>query len=198
MTDKVEQKNIEVKARIGDLRISPRKVRLVTDLLKKKTVAEAKGQLRLLSKKSAKPILKLINSAVANAVHNFQMNPDKLRIQNLTVDAGQVTLRFRPRAQGRVSPVRHRTSIVQIVLVDDPKIKVKTRKILKPVVKEKVTQKDEIESDEKLAKEGIKEDQAKNLPLQPKGQVPDLKRGKGIRKGFVDIKKRLFNRKTNA
>lgn len=106
----------EVKARLGDLRISPRKVRLVTDLLRRKTFLEAVKVLTFLNKKSARPVLKLLNSAAANARNNFQLDPANMRIKSVTVNAGRVMERFMPRAQGRAFPINRRTSIVEVIL----------------------------------------------------------------------------------
>ena len=119
---KQDSKNVsEVKARLGDLRISPRKVRLVTDLLRHKTFLEAVKVLTFLNKKSAKPILKLLNSAAANARNNFQLEPEAMNIKAITVNAGRVMQRYMPRAQGRAFPINHRTSIVEVILAVNSK-----------------------------------------------------------------------------
>lgn len=191
MAESASNKTIEVKARLGDLRISPRKTRLVTDMVKKKSVEEARDQLRLFSKKAARPILKLINSAVANAEHNFKLNPEKLVIKNLIVNQGQVMKRYKPRAQGRVSPVKHRTSIVEVTLVENAKLKPR-RKLKAQAVPEK--KKVEQKSSEKTDSQK-KQDEPKDITKGPIGK--DQNNSK-LKKGLVDMKKRLFNRKTNA
>src|SRR3989344_7393280 len=116
------KKEKEVRAILGDLRMSPRKVRLVTDLIKNKSVARALLQLQFLNKKAARPVLKLVNSAVANARNNFQLNPSSLLVKRIFVDQGISLKRFKPRAQGRALPIEHRTSRVTIVLVEDQKL----------------------------------------------------------------------------
>jgi len=191
----------EVKARIGDLRISPRKVRIVTDLIKKKTVEEARTQLQFLTKKAAGPILKLLNSAVANAVNNFSLNPEKLRIKNITVDKGRVMMRYKPRAQGRVSPIRHRTSLVQLVLVEDAKIKTHAKK-------KRVTTADSLEKKTGVSKQEHAVEQQTEKERRPeeakkRAEAPKKHKFKpvaktGIKGRFSEVKKRLFHRKTNA
>lgn len=111
------KKNIlEVKAFARGIHISPRKVRLVADLLKKMPVSEALVQLEFLTKKATLPIKKLINSAVANAGHNFQIEPDRLFVRSLSVDGGRVFQKYEPRAQGRAFPEKKRTSNINLIL----------------------------------------------------------------------------------
>jgi len=98
------------------LRISPRKVRLVADLVRGKNVEEALNILQFTSKSSAKPLAKLVKSAVANADQKGGVNVDKLFLKTIFVDGGPVIKRFMPRAMGRATPVRHRTSHVTVTL----------------------------------------------------------------------------------
>ncbi len=106
----------EVKAYARGIHISPRKVRLVSRLLKDLSVQEALDQLDFLTKKAALPIKKLVSSAVANALHNFQIESGRLFIKHFSVDGGRVFFRYEPRAQGRAFPVRKRTSNLNLVL----------------------------------------------------------------------------------
>ena len=132
--EKQKQEITQATAKIGDLHISPRKVRLVTDLIKKKTFTEAVRVLKFLSKKSAHPLLKLLNSAAANARNNFQLEPEHMFVSNITVDTGKVAKRFMPRAQGRAFPINRRTSIVRLTLTVNPKSRAGATKA-KPKVK---------------------------------------------------------------
>ncbi len=117
MSEKEEKKLIsEVKASAKGIHISPRKARLVANLLKNLPVVEALTHLGFLTKKAAQPIKKLVNSAVASASHNFQIEADRLFIKSLTVDQGRVFFRYQPRAQGRALPVRKRTSHLNLIL----------------------------------------------------------------------------------
>ncbi|MEK9177397.1 MAG: 50S ribosomal protein L22 [Patescibacteria group bacterium] len=104
-----------MKATISNYRQSPRKTRLVTDLVKGKGIAEALTALKFLNKRAAAPIAKLIRSAVANAEKQGE-DARTLVIVNITVDKGIVAVRFKPRAFGRPAPVRHRMSHVTVTL----------------------------------------------------------------------------------
>jgi len=107
---------MEVKAHLNRLRISPRKVRLVAGLVSKMNIDEARKQLEFLNKKSTNPILKLINSAVANAKNNFNLNEDNLYISEIFINEGQTMKRWKPRAMGRAARINKRTSCVTVVL----------------------------------------------------------------------------------
>ncbi len=105
-----------MKASMKFLRIAPRKVRLVADMIRGKNVEEALNILQFTTKSSAKPMAKLVKSAVANADQKGGVNVDKLYIADLQVDGGPVVKRFMPRAMGRASPILHRTSHVTVEL----------------------------------------------------------------------------------
>lgn len=107
---------MEVKASLRNLRIAPRKVRLVADLVRGKSVAEAKLQLAFNKKRASEPVLKLINSAVANADHNFNIDTATLRIKSIMVDQGPMLKRFMPRAFGRAAEIQKRMSHIRLVL----------------------------------------------------------------------------------
>jgi len=116
----------EVTAKVKFLRMSPRKVRLLADMVRGRKVTTALTTLSLMNKRAAEPVLKLIQSAMANAKHNHAMVPEDLRIKTITVDGGPVTKRWMPKAHGRATPVRQRTSHVNLVLEVAPK-KVKNK-----------------------------------------------------------------------
>ncbi|MEK7505110.1 MAG: 50S ribosomal protein L22 [Patescibacteria group bacterium] len=107
-----------MKAALYRYRQSPRKVRLVANLVAGKRVAEALKQLEFLPKRAALPLAKLIKSAVANAVNNLKMSADHLIVKNLTVDKDVVLKRFRPRARGSASRINKRTSQVRVILAE--------------------------------------------------------------------------------
>lgn len=96
--------------------MSPKKVRLVVDLVRGMDIGEAESQLRFMKKASARPVLKLIRSAKANAENNFKLEPGSLFIKTITVDGGPVMHRWRPRAFGRATPIRKRTSHITVIL----------------------------------------------------------------------------------
>lgn len=97
-------------------RASPRKTRLVTDLIRGKDVSEAESILRFTDKRAAAPVLKLLSSAKANAVNNHDMFEDALYVSEVQVGDGPTLKRFLPRARGRADLMRKRTSHVTITL----------------------------------------------------------------------------------
>jgi len=122
-----------MKATLSNYRQPPRKVRLLADYLRGKKVTDALVELKFVSKKASGPIAKLINSAVANAKNNFKKESDDLYIKTIKIDKGVVMRRFMPRARGRATPLRHRTSHINIELdevVSNP-VAVETKKVAK-------------------------------------------------------------------
>ena len=112
---------MEVRARLGNYRISARKARLVADQVRGKAVAEALAILELSAKSFARPLAKLVRSALANAEdHNNRqkagIDVDNLVVGKITVDEGPSLWRIRTRAQGRANWIQRRTSHVEIVL----------------------------------------------------------------------------------
>jgi large subunit ribosomal protein L22 len=107
---------MEWNATIKNLRISPRKTRLVVDAVRGKSVREAILILDTIHKKSSLPIKKLIQSALANAKKQDSMLESQLKINSIYVDAGMTLKRFRPRAFGRAYTIRKRSSHVTLTL----------------------------------------------------------------------------------
>ena len=104
-----------MKAILSNYRQTPRKTRLVTELVKGKSVPEALIALKFLNKRAATPIAKLIASAAANAEKQGE-DSRTLVISNITVNKGMVLMRSMPRAFGRSSPIRHRMSHIEVTL----------------------------------------------------------------------------------
>ena len=98
------------------IRISSRKVKIVIDLIRGKGVKEAEAILRYTPKAATEPVLKLLNSAVANAENNLELNRDDLYVAEVYANQGPTLMRYRPRAHGRASRIRKRTSHITIVL----------------------------------------------------------------------------------
>lgn len=96
--------------------MSPRKVRLVVDVVRGLDVDTARRQLKFMKKAAAEPVFKLLNSAVANAEHNFHLKSETLYIKTIFADAGPVLHRWTPRAFGRASPIRKRMTHLSLVL----------------------------------------------------------------------------------
>ena len=88
------------------------------DIVRGMKVRDAKAQLTFMKKAAAEPVLKLLNSAIANATHNFQMSQEELYIKSIVADGGPMLSRFRARAFGRAAPIRKRSSHISIVLDD--------------------------------------------------------------------------------
>jgi large subunit ribosomal protein L22 len=107
---------MEVKAQLNGLRIAPRKVRAITNLLKNKDVIHALNQMEFFMKRPVLPLMKLLNSAIANAENNFSMVKSNLYIKEFLVDEGIKLKRFRPKAQGRAGEIQKKTSKVRLVL----------------------------------------------------------------------------------
>ncbi|MCD2189463.1 50S ribosomal protein L22 [Actinomycetospora soli] len=101
-------------ARARYVRMSPMKVRRVVDLVRGMPVDRAASVLQFAEQAAAKPVAKLVASAVANAENNFALDPATLVISTITVDEGPTMKRFQPRAQGRAYRIRKRTSHITV------------------------------------------------------------------------------------
>ncbi|MEV2476923.1 50S ribosomal protein L22 [Paenibacillus larvae] len=107
---------MQAKAAANHVRIAPRKVQLVIDLIRGKAVGEAIAILRHTPKAASPVVEKLLNSAIANAEHNHSLDPNKLVISEIYVNQGPTIKRFRPRAMGRASRINKRTSHITLVV----------------------------------------------------------------------------------
>jgi large subunit ribosomal protein L22 len=107
--------NVET-VQLNYLKIAPRKVRSVADLVKGLSANEAEAQLLLERRRPAQALLKLLRSAVANATNNKRLNPDHLFIASIRVDQGPMLKRILPRARGSASPLQKKMSHVTLVL----------------------------------------------------------------------------------
>lgn len=123
-----------VKAESKGVRMSPRKVAAVADLVRGRTVADAVTILQNTPRRSALPVLKTIESAKANATHNHNYKADTLRITEITVNHGPRMKRYRPAAMGRALPFMKRSSHIR-VLVDGEQRPVKQPAAAKPAAK---------------------------------------------------------------
>jgi large subunit ribosomal protein L22 len=107
---------MNITAKLSDYRQSPRKVRLVSELVKGKPVSFAMDQLSILPKRASAPLMKLLASAIANAKNNFGLDIDALFIKEFRVDGGAILYRRMPRARGTAYPIRKRTSHIMVTL----------------------------------------------------------------------------------
>ena len=153
---------MQVSAKAKYIRMSPKKVRLVLDIVRGMKVAKAADTLKLMNKRAAKPVMKLIDSAIANAEHNFELDKDNLFIKEIRADEAPTLKRWMPRAHGRATPIRKRNSHINVILSevkDSGKKEGKKVKVDAPVKlgdmgkKEKEETKKEIKAE---AKEEIK------------------------------------------
>lgn len=177
-----------VTAHARDLHIAPRKMRLVTNLVKNMNALDALTQLQHTDKKASPMLIKLIQSAVANAKNNFSLDPQHLFIKSITADMGKVMKRYFPRARGSAFEIKRKMSHINIVLEERKKgkaSKVKAGFLNKPKAEEpKVENVDQQKAvHEKPVKEEVKKSQVFRTDEQKKMST-------------VANKRRLFNRKT--
>lgn len=172
---------MEIKASLNQLRMSPRKMRLVADLVRKMPVDKAINQLRFANKLAAGPLQKLVESAIANANSLYSITPDNLMIKELRVDEGQTLKRWMPRAHGRATTLRKRSCHVHLVLSEIRDSGPKEKKSVKAEAPIKL---------EALAEE------AKKTTKKSETEKTDKKSTKkGESKGGGGFAKKVFNRK---
>ncbi|MBU0646351.1 50S ribosomal protein L22 [Patescibacteria group bacterium] len=124
---------MEVKAKVRFIRMSPRKIRLVVDLIRGLPVLQAQTQLQFTNKAAALPVRKLLESAMANAEHNFNLKTESLFIKKISVDGGPIVHRWRPRAFGRAGAIRKRTSHINLILDEIATKSVQPAPVAKPI-----------------------------------------------------------------
>lgn len=196
---------MEIKAKAKHIKMSPRKVRLVVDVARGKEVQAALEQLKFVNKLAVKPVVKLINSAVANAKHNFEIEPDNLYVKEIKVDEGPTLRRWMPRAFGRATPLRKRTSHINLVLSEIKESGVKQAKKQKIEAPIKLESKPKEEGEVKIVdktKEIKEKMEEKEAASEKDKSIVDLRgegRGKHTKiegkshKGFVG---KIFRRKS--
>jgi len=212
---------MEINAKAKYIRISPKKVRLVLDVVRGMKVAKASDTLKLMNKRAAKPVMKLIDSAIANAEHNFELVKDNLYIKEIRADEAPTLKRWMPRAHGRATTIRKRNSHINVILSeikDSGKKEGKKVKVDAPVKlgdmnkEEKAETKKEIKKEVKIdegqgsALSGQKKDDAfdednKDSSQEVAKEINDPRlegkgshsRAEGGKKGFVN---KVFRRKS--
>ncbi len=176
----------EVKAFARFVHVSPRKLRLVADLVRTSPVDVALEQLRFSSKNAALPLIKAINSAIANAVHNFDWKRETLYIKAVTIDGGPVLKTYAPRAQGRAFLERQRTSHINVVLGSRPGQSARKRSVFQFNAKSGSTD----------HKHATNEPDAGDLPAKTAAPKQAGKPEEKVKQNKITQKRRLFNRKT--
>ena len=111
-----ENKDTRPRAVAKYIRISPTKVKIVVDLIRGKSVAEAKAILMATQRAASEPVLKVLNSAVANAENNLELSKDNLYVAEVYADQGPTLKRYWPRSHGRADQILKRTCHITIVL----------------------------------------------------------------------------------
>lgn len=109
---------MEARATAKTLRIQPRKARLVLDLIRGKNVEEAAAICKFTPNKGGDLVGAVLKSAVANAVHNYDMDESKLYVKECYANEGMTLKRFIPRAKGSASPINKRTSHITVVVAE--------------------------------------------------------------------------------
>lgn len=107
---------MDVRAVAKTVRVTPRRARIVLDEIRGLEVDHAAAVLKYTPNAAAKEIAKVLNSAVANATNNHQLDEENLYIKECYADEGVIMKRFRPRAQGSASPINKRTSHITVVV----------------------------------------------------------------------------------
>ncbi len=129
--------HMKVQAKARFIRISPRKTRLLVNLIRGMEIEQARAQLKVSQKMAAVPVLKCLNSAIANAQNNFNQDVSNYKVVEAFVDEGPTIARFRPRAHGRAAAIRKRVSHITIAVGDDVEKVVEVAKVSKEIKEEK-------------------------------------------------------------
>jgi len=187
---------MQIKASLKNIRMAPRKVRLVANLINGMSVLRAQAQLAFLVKKPAPLILKLVKSAMANAKHSFEIEENNLFIKSIVVEAGATLKRWMPRAMGRASAIRKRTCSVVLVLGELKPGQAKKKSAPKIEVLKTDEAMPEIQPKEKRIEPQDKEAGPRGAaPARPYGASSESKKRSFSRQTFGNIKK-MFRRKS--
>jgi large subunit ribosomal protein L22 len=109
---------MEARAQARFVRVTPMKARRVVDLIRGLPAAQAQAVLTFAPQAASEPVGKVLNSAIANATNNHDLDPATLFVSEAFVDEGPTMKRFRPRAQGRAYRIRKRTSHITVVVAE--------------------------------------------------------------------------------
>lgn len=175
---------MSITVKLNYLRISPRKVRLVADLIRGKTVSQANDILEFTRKKTVQPFKKLLRSGIATAQNDFQKDSANLYISKITVDEGPTLKRYRFRAQGRVYSIMKRVSHISLSLDEIKPTKttkaIKETKVKKALKALKETK--EVKEEKKARK--IKFEKPRRRIKMPKPKIKETAKKMFRRKAF--------------
>lgn len=183
-------------AQLNYLLIAPRKVRLIANTIKGMTIAEAQAQLLLRPHRAAEALLKLLNSAVANAKNNHQLAPEMLKVSSIRVDGAPVLKRSLPRAQGRATSIFKRMSHITIELTELEAAKTPRFTIVAPEKKEAAPAKPKKAPTRKASKAEQAADIEHTKPEKKTADVKEQKDNQQGKQGSHGFVKRFFNRKS--
>ena len=173
---------VSATAKLRYLRIAPRKVRLVADLIRGKTVEEAQTILQYTVKKATQPLFKLLKSAIASA-KNLELEESNLYISKILVEDGPKLKRWRPRARGSADEIQKKTSHVIIVLDEIIKKPKRVKKVKKMEKIEKVAEVEKGAPEEREREEGLIP-KIEKPKFKPQMEVVKPKVEKGVRRIF--------------
>jgi len=196
---------MRVQAKAKYIRIAPRKTRLIVDAVRGLDVTEAMNRLAIISKRGARPIVKVIASALANAEHNLSCKRKNLFVKEIRVDDGPAFSRWMPKAFGRATPLLKKTSHVTVTLeekiasdakTDLKKSDIKTAKETKKISDKKV-ETDLGQSKKEFVDKGLL-DSEKELPfdVRMKGKHRNMQHQDQQAKKEKGIFKKMFQRKS--
>jgi len=180
---------MEVKASLKHLRMSPRKARLVMDVVRKMPVNTALDQLKFINKKATDPIACLIRSAIANGVNTYSLEADNLYIKEIRSDEGVMLKRWMPRAHGRATSIRKRGCHLNLILGEIKESGQKEKKVVKvadPVKLEKLaadsakTTKGGSSKKDSKAKVSVSDKSSEAIDPRMENHVPVKADGKGF------------------
>ena len=175
-----------ITAKLKYLHIAPRKVRLVTDLIRGKSAEEAQKILNFTSNRASQPLLKLLKSCLANAKNSFQIEQENLYISKIFVDEGPKLKRWHAQSRGRAAEIQKKSSHISLEMSEIKKKKVrKTKKVEKKVVDKKK---------EKPAEAEVKVSEEEKTTPKIEKPKPIIRKEKPIPK-IKQTMKRVFRRK---
>lgn len=174
---------MSLKVKLKYLRIAPRKVRLVADLLRGEPIEKAQSILAFTRKKAALPFSKLLKQAMANARNNMQMDDKNLYISTILVDEGPKLKRQLPRARGRADIIHKKTSHITIIL-DEIDKKAKKKSLKKRGKKAEAAKVESVEVEQKDVASLEKKKDLLKIKSRQKFKALKLKKEKGSRRFF--------------
>ncbi len=188
-TTKLNKKDAKVKvasAHVRNIRISPRKMRLVTNLINHTWAYDALNQLEFTHKKGSRFVIDMIKSAMANAENNFKLDKENLYIKSITCDAGPKIKRYMPRAQGRASEIRRPLAHIHIILEEKQNTKKRSARFA------------EIKKADKKPKAATEPQESTKEENAPKMNSQIVRGEQQTKQNKVTQKRRLFNRKSGV